>query len=290
MELILFCENRTIFTGANSFMDGSRACWAVIGIGSVSIGTIEDLVESSKNANAMVVSFEKNKLIFAAVIQEIGQDKAKLVKTGMIIRLFDSLGQEIEKSVLDRLSLDIKIVAFPKEFETKVINCMKITEEFCHKLQSCFPSLRYSKIDFLRQVSVQSVSFLDIQENSFNRVKILKIIEEYIENKLSSDIDKTGDRFTRLLENKLNEMQIERHKQPVGPSTVSYENKRSGPVGLKQNVPSPSLYSNTGNNEKVLFSKFLGWFEKIEPMAFISVLIVFFIILFILLLFMIPNN
>ena len=63
MELILFCENRTIFTGANSFMDGSRACWAVIGIGSVSIGTIEDLVESSKNANAMVVSFEKNKLI-----------------------------------------------------------------------------------------------------------------------------------------------------------------------------------------------------------------------------------
>ena len=158
---------------------------------------------------------------------------------------------------------------------------MKITEEFCRKLQSCFPSLRYSKIDFLRQVSVQSVSFLDIQENSFNRVKISKIIEEYIENKLSSDIDKTGDRFTRLLENKLNEMQIERYKQPVGPSTVSYENKRSGPVGLKQNVPSPSLYSNTGNNEKVLFNKFwgwfkkIGWFEKIEPMASIGVIIVF---------------
>ena len=92
-------------------------------------------------------------------------------------------------------------MAFPIEFETKVIDCVKIIEEFCHKLQSCFPSLRYSKIDFLRQVSVLSVSFLDIQENSFNRVKISKIIEEYIENKLSSDIDKTGDRFTRLLEN-----------------------------------------------------------------------------------------
>ena len=131
MELILFCENRTIFTGANSFMDGSRACWAVIG--SVSIGTIEDLVESSKNANAMVVSFEKKKFIFAAVIQEIGQDKAKLVKNGMIIGLLDSLGQEIEKPVLDRLSLDIKIVAFPKESETKVMDCVKIIEEFQHQ-------------------------------------------------------------------------------------------------------------------------------------------------------------